>query len=69
MGLQEGEQIGLRKGLLVGIEDVLELKFGSQGKHLLQEITKIVDVDLLQTIRTAARDATALDDVRKAMSK
>lgn len=63
------QEEGIRVGLLRGIEDMLEVRFGSEGKKLLPEIAQITDVDLLDTIRLAARNATSLDDVRKAMSK
>lgn len=39
------ERIGIRQGLLEGIELGLELKFGSEGLGVLPKISRIQDVE------------------------
>ncbi len=64
-GLQQGMQQGLREGLLSGIELGLELKFGSAGVHLLPEIYKIEDMDVLRAIREGLKHVDTPEELRR----
>ncbi len=61
----EREQ-GKREGLLVGLEALLESKFGAAGLGLAPALRQIEGLDPLQAVLQAAKQPTAsLDDVRK----
>jgi predicted transposase/invertase (TIGR01784 family) len=60
-GLQQGLQQGERRGLLAAIEFGLEVKFGSEGLHLMPEITRLEDVNTLRLIFDAIKVAEGLD--------
>jgi len=64
-GMQQGMQQGLREGLLSGIELGLELKFGSAGVHLLPEIYKIEDMDVLRAIREGLKHVDTPEELRR----
>ena len=64
-GMQQGMQQGARIELQAGIELGLELRFGAAGLGLLPEISKIQDIELLRTLRSALRTAPTLDDWRR----
>ncbi|PDV98957.1 hypothetical protein CJ255_21785 [Candidatus Viridilinea mediisalina] len=53
-GLRQGKQIGLQKGELIGLQKGIRLslkcKFGTEGEALMQTITTIEDVALLQLL-------------------
>lgn len=59
------ERIGIRQGLLEGIELGLELKFGTEGLDLLPEISEIRDVEQLRAILTSLRTVNTLEDLRQ----
>jgi hypothetical protein len=59
------ERIGIRQGLLEGIELGLELKFGSEGLDLFPEISEIRDVEQLRAILTSLRTVNTLEDLRQ----
>ncbi len=63
-GVEKGRQQGIREGLLAGIELGLELKFGSAGLHVLPEIRKIEDVDVLRAIHAGIRTVTVAEELR-----
>ncbi len=58
------ERIGLRKGLLTGLELALEVKFGDEGRRVADEIRQIRDVAVLEAIAERLRTATSVDEVR-----
>jgi len=62
-----GIEKGLRKGLLFGIEQALELRFGAEGTALLATIQEISDVDLLKKILSAIKPGCQLEDLRNVM--
>ena len=64
-GMQQGIQQGILQGLLDAIELGLELKFGEQGLHLLPEIRKIKDQDVLHAIREGIKIAKNLTELRR----
>jgi|GEM_PF-2129990 len=62
--LQQGEIRGEIRGLLSGIELGLELKFGSQGLHLMPEISQITDVNALTAIQQGLWTMNTLEEIR-----
>ena len=63
--LRQGEQRGLRKGLLGGIGLALKLKFGLAGTILLPEIYAIEDVAVLQAVQDSIEVAATPEDLRQ----
>lgn len=59
------ERSGIRQGLLKGIELGLELKFGSEGNSLKPEISRILDVNLLEAILEGLKTSDTLDELRQ----
>lgn len=59
------EQKRIRQGLLKGIELGLELKFGTEGLNLLSEISKIKDLNLLETILNQMKTINTLEELRQ----
>jgi hypothetical protein len=64
LGIEKGEKQGEIKGLVAGIEAVLEVRFGTDGVGLMPEVRKVEDPDRLKELLTAAKSKPALDDVR-----
>ena len=60
-----GIEKGLREGLLIGIEQVLKLKFGAAGEELLPEIRQIGDLGLIREISGRLPTAATTDEVRQ----
>jgi hypothetical protein len=58
------ERIGIRKGLLAGIEVGLKLKFGAEGLRLLPEIQQLHDHEVLQAVLRAIETAKTPDELR-----
>jgi hypothetical protein len=59
------ERIGLEKGLLQGIEALLEVRFGAEGLALMPEIRELQDHEVLQQVLQAIKKAAGPDDVRR----
>jgi hypothetical protein len=59
------ERIGLKRGLLKGIEAVMEVKFGEEGLKLMPEIRGLENHEVLDAVLQAARKAATLDEVRR----
>jgi hypothetical protein len=59
------ERIGIKKGLLAGIELGLELKFGADGLRLLPEIQQIQDLAIIEAVHAAIKDAQTPDEIRQ----
>jgi hypothetical protein len=59
-GRKEGEQEGVRKGLLKAIEAVLELRFGADGLALLPRVRNVTEVRRLESLLVAVRRAKTL---------
>ena len=55
---------GIRQGLLEGIELGLELKFGSEGRGLLREISQIEDLEQLRAIQTGLKTVSTMEELR-----
>jgi hypothetical protein len=62
------ERSGIKKGLLEGIEELLELKFGTEGLQLLPEIRQLSDLDALRAILQSVKTAASPDDLRRLWS-
>ena len=62
---KQGREEGIRQGLLKAIELGLELKFGAKGLHLLTEIKKIKNINILENISNAIKTANNINDIRK----
>jgi hypothetical protein len=60
------ERIGIRRGLLTAIEDLLGDKFGEAGLALLPEIKSLDDAEKYRAIIRAIGGANSPEDVRKA---
>ncbi|WP_165774892.1 Rpn family recombination-promoting nuclease/putative transposase, partial [Candidatus Viridilinea mediisalina] len=67
-GLRQGKQIGLQKGELLGLQKgirlALKFKFGADGEALMQTITTIEDVMLLQLLADAIEHAESVEELR-----
>lgn len=59
------ERSGIRQGLLKGIELGLDLKFGSEGNSLKPEISRILDVNLLEAILEGLKTANTMEELRQ----
>jgi hypothetical protein len=59
------ERFGYRKGLLLGIESCLRVKFGAEGQELLPEILPIWDLALLEKILHRIKTAGSPADLRR----
>lgn len=57
--------LGLREGLLDGIELGLELKFGSEGLRLLPEILEIEDMKVLRAIHEGLKITETMEALRR----
>ncbi len=64
-GLEQGREQGLRQGLLIGLEQILALKFGADGGRLFEELRPIDDVAVLQAVADRLKTATTLNEVRR----
>jgi hypothetical protein len=62
-----GIKKGLREGLLVGIEAILEVKFGLAGRKLMP-LTGPLDADELKKLTRFLKKAKTLDEVRDYLS-
>jgi hypothetical protein len=63
------ERVGMEKGLLEGIEECLELKFGDEGLKLMPELRELQDHELLRTVLHAIKKASIPDDVRRVWTR
>ena len=60
---------GVSEGILMGIEDLLEVKFGEKGLQLIPEIGRISDIERLREIRRVIKESQSLDEVERAISQ
>ena len=58
------ERSGRCRGLRMGIESVLRVRFGEEGLKLMPELQKIYEEEQLQAILKALETAASPDDVR-----
>lgn len=65
IGEQRGLQIGEQRGLLSGITMGLELKFGSQGNALMEEISTVKDIQVLSKIIDGLKTVQTLEELRQ----
>ncbi len=63
--LREGEERGMRQGMLSGIELGLELKFGTVGLELMPEISQISDLERLRAIQEGIKTVNTLEELRQ----
>ncbi|MBF0345985.1 MAG: Yae1 family protein [Nitrospirae bacterium] len=63
-GLIEGERRGLREGLLVGIETILEVKYGAVGLELMDMVKNINSFERLNQLNTLIKRSATVDEVR-----
>jgi hypothetical protein len=59
------ERIGMQKGLLQGIEAVLDVRFGAEGLALMPEIRAIPNHEVLQAILEASKRVASPDELRR----
>lgn len=59
------EQIGMEKGLLEGIEALLDVKFGEEGLKLLPEIRAFDDFEVFRSVLQAIKTANRPEEVRQ----
>ncbi|HYT88164.1 MAG TPA: hypothetical protein VEL76_05555 [Gemmataceae bacterium] len=59
------ERLGLEKGLLEGIEALLEVKFGAEGLKLLPEIRALEDHEALRAVLRVLKTATTTEELRR----
>ena len=63
--VQQGEQRGLRHGLLDGSELALDLRFGLDGLRLLPEIAKSEDMGVRKVVHEGMRRAETAEALRQ----
>jgi hypothetical protein len=59
------ERVGLRRGLRMGIESLLRMRFRDEGLKLMPEIEEIHDEEKLRAILQALETAASLGEVRR----
>jgi len=59
------ERVGLRRGIRLGIESLLKVKFAEEGLKLMPEIEEIHETEKLEAILKALETATSPDEVRR----
>jgi len=57
------ERLGIKKGLMRGIETILEARFGSAAESILSEIRQLSDVEMLEQILHKASTVERLEDL------
>jgi hypothetical protein len=62
------ERVGIRKGIRLGIEALLRVRFGDEGLKLMPEIQAIHEQEKLEAILKALETADNLDEVRRLWS-
>ncbi len=67
-GLEQGEEVGLRRGLLEGIALVLDAKFGRQGRKVLAKVRALSALAELRHFARFLKTAKTLEAVRKFLS-
>jgi hypothetical protein len=63
------ERVGIRKGMLLMIEDTLRAKFGEEGVRLMPVIEALYDADKYRAVMQTIIPATTLDEIRRACAK
>ncbi len=63
-GREEGREEGRRAGLLAGLEQILDLKFGEEGRRAFDDVGHIEDLSVLEAVMARLRTATTLDEIR-----
>lgn len=63
--LQQGEKIGEKKGLLVGISTGLEFKFGTEGLQLMSEIEALESLETIEAILKVMKTVKTIDELRR----
>ncbi len=63
------DRMGMEKGLLVGIEVALKMKFGAAGLQLMPELRQIQDHVLLERIARRIETAASPDDLRRVWTR
>lgn len=63
-GLQQGRTEGRTEGLLIGLEQLLGVRFGEAGRLAFEEMRGLQDPALIEAIVKAAGTASSLDEVR-----
>ncbi|HEX5443608.1 MAG TPA: hypothetical protein VFW87_07255 [Pirellulales bacterium] len=63
------ERLGMKKGLLAGIELGLKLRLAAEGLALMPEIRQIQDADLPQQVLASIEQADTPDAVRQVWAK
>lgn len=59
------ERVGHCRGLRMGIESLLRVRFGEEGLQLMPEIQVIYEEEKLQAVLTALETAASPDEVRR----
>ncbi len=60
----EGERIGLIKGLIKRIEGMLEIKYGSDGLALMDNIRDIEDIKKLEDFKGRIKGSASVEELR-----
>ncbi len=64
IGYERGRAEGLEEGLLTAIELALPIKFGADGRAVIQEVRKQKDIAVLRSVCEAIENALSIDDIR-----
>ena len=67
-GREEGREVGREEGLLAGIEVALELKFAAPELRSCPKIRQIDELELLQKVLAAVKDAESSEALRRVWS-
>ena len=64
-GREEGREEGLIEGLKGGLLLALDVAYGDDGLAIAQEIEKINDIQILQSLRDGLKSRMSLDELRR----
>jgi predicted transposase/invertase (TIGR01784 family) len=64
IGWRQGQELGRTEGILEGLADLLEIKFGPAGTALLPYIRQMTTIAELEEIRMTIKTATTIAEVR-----
>lgn len=68
-GLAQGLEQGIREGIYPAIADLLEIKFGFPALALMEKVKQVSNIEMLNKIRLAFKNAATLAEAQEALKK